>query len=140
MAIKIYKTYTFVAVLFAVAVIGCGSNSKAREPEVMYDMASQLKDIALAVQGTVKYDDGERMSDKELLLAALGNDKSSLEIFGEYQLHVLVEGKRSSLMLCDDEVALIEDSGCTAEVDAHYWNANKPYSCEFKLELAKVCN
>tara|TARA_R110002020_G_scaffold360574_5_gene573359 strand:- start:870 stop:1292 length:423 start_codon:yes stop_codon:yes gene_type:complete len=140
MALNYRKIYISVTLLIAMATVGCNSHAQTKDPEVMYDMASKLKDIAFEVQGLVKYGDGESLSNSELLLAAIDNDKSTLEIFGEYEISILVEGTRTALMLCDNKVALIEDSGCTPEVDAHYWNEDKIYSCDFKLELEKVCH
>ncbi|RUO66249.1 hypothetical protein SAMN06297229_0259 [Pseudidiomarina planktonica] len=136
----IYRTVTGIAVVLAVLLSGCNSHADTKDPETMYDIASELKDISTSVQGLVKYGNGNELSESNLILQAIDNDESRLEIFSDYTLRVRVDGQRSSVLLCDDDIALIEDSGCTPEVDLHHWNTDVANQCSFVLNLDKVCD
>lgn len=128
-----------ILMFLAISISGCNSRADTKDPEIMYDMASKLKDISLGVQGHTKYSDTSEFNESDLLLKAVNNDLSKLEIFGEYKLRVRVDGKRSSVLLCDDDTALIEDTGCTPEVDLHHWNSDASIQCDFIINLDKAC-
>lgn len=139
MATILRKPFGVVAFL-AILVSGCSSQANTKDPETMYDIASELKDISTAVQGLVKYSDASNLSEPDILLEAVDNDSTRLEIFADYKLRVRVDDQRSSVLLCDDDVALIEDTGCTPEVDLHHWNSGAANQCHFTIDLADLCH
>ena len=46
------------------------------------------------------------------------------------------------VLLCDGtgKYALIEDAGCTGEVDARHWNRATPLPCDFTLDVVALCD
>ncbi|MEI8616564.1 hypothetical protein P4S63_00600 [Pseudoalteromonas sp. B193] len=65
---------------------------------MMADLASQLKDIATAVDGTLKFSETSYSTTDELLKAAVNNDLSKLAPFGEYTLIVNVQDDNAVLL------------------------------------------
>lgn len=127
---------TAVSVFFTV---GCNGYEKVSDREKMYDVASVLKDIATNVDGLIKYGNGKYLEESELILEAVNNDQSRLKIFDGFELHVKIEGNDSSLLLCKEGDAILEDTGCTAESDLHHWRANYLPACDFTIDLSAVC-
>ncbi|KKM96843.1 hypothetical protein LCGC14_1174050 [marine sediment metagenome] len=106
----------------------------------MADLASQLKDIATAVDGTLKFSETPYSTTDELLKAAVNNDLSKLTPFNEYTFIVDVQGDNAVLLLCDADTALIEDVGCTAQSDIQHWQAKKAQKCEVTVNAQQFCN
>ncbi|WP_105189924.1 hypothetical protein [Pseudoalteromonas sp. T1lg48] len=125
-----------ITTLFAV---GCTSLAHGHDPEEMADLASQLKDISAAVDGTLKFSAEDFPDSQALLLAALDNDTSRLVPFQHYKLTIAVQNDNAVLLLCEDDVALIEDAGCTAKSDMQHWQAAEAKSCEFTLDTEHIC-
>ena len=118
---------------------GCYTPKK-NNPEVMADLASQLKDIATAVDGTLKFSETPYSTTDELLKAAVNNDLSKLAPFGKYTLIVNVQDDNAVLLLCDANTALIEDAGCTAQSDIQHWGAEAIHQCEITINAQQLCN
>ncbi|TMP08943.1 hypothetical protein CWC11_04245 [Pseudoalteromonas sp. S3178] len=118
---------------------GCYT-SKNNNPEIMADLASQLKDIATAVDGTLKFSETPYSSTDELLKAAVNNDLSKLAPFKAYTLIVDAQKNNAVLLLCDKNSALIEDVGCTAQSDIQHWQAKKAQKCEITVNAQQFCN
>lgn len=119
---------------------GCKGYEKASDREKMYDVASALKDIATSVDGLIKYGNGNNLEESELILEAVNNDQSRLKIFDGFELHIKIEGNDSSLLLCKESEAILEDTGCTAESDLHHWRSDHLPVCEFTIDLSAVCH
>ncbi|MCU8024391.1 hypothetical protein RJP56_17625 [Shewanella baltica] len=130
----------FLAIIFSFAVLGCGCQANDNKPEIMYDYASRLKTIASGVDGLVKFGDGQSLSNEELLLKAVNGKNELLQFPEGYSLSVRVIGNNSEVMLCSNERALIEDTGCTAKSDLHHWQAETAVSCDFTLNLSDLCH
>lgn len=133
------KTTLVTVLTILILTPGCKAQNELNDSEKMYDLASDLKDIASGVDGVVKYGDGRSLSETELLLESVNNNEKRLEKFSDFQLRVKVEGNNSAVLLCQDDIALIEDSGCTAESDLQSWNDDITRSCDFSLNLKKIC-
>ncbi|CAM3049028.1 hypothetical protein [Pseudoalteromonas distincta] len=118
---------------------GCYT-SKNNNPEVMADLASQLKDIASAVDGTLKFSETPYSSTDELLKAAVNNDLSKLTPFNEYTFIVDVQDDNAVLLLCDADTALIEDAGCTAQSDIQHWKSGALQQCKITINAQQLCN
>lgn len=108
--------------------------------EVMADLASQLKDIAAAVDGTLKFSESSYSSTDELLKVAINNDVSKLTPFNDYKLIIEVQKNHAVLLLCNGDTALIEDIGCTAQSDLQHWKSDSIHSCLITLEAKNLCN
>lgn len=119
--------------------VGCSQLPSAHEPEKMADLASQLKDMSAAVDGTLKFSSETYTDPQKLLLAAIRGDKSKLEPFKNYQLKVVIQEQNAVLLLCEKEILLIEDAGCTAKSDIQHWLSEDAKACEATLRTDSVC-
>lgn len=131
-----YITY----LLTAFTLIGCNSHAAKYDPEVMYDLASHLKDVAESVDGLVKFGGGKAMSNDQLIIAATETYPERRELFDQYNLLIKVEGDNAALLLCESNVALIEDAGCTAISDVQHWKSDQILPCEFTIDVSVICN
>ncbi|WP_245321507.1 hypothetical protein [Pseudoalteromonas sp. KS88] len=84
--------YIFLIITIILSV-GCSSLANAHDPEKMADLASQLKDISAAIDGTLKFSSEPYTDPHKLLLAAIKDDKSKLEPFENYQLRIVIQEK-----------------------------------------------
>lgn len=125
--------------LILISLVGCDSLPKNKDPEIMYDLASRLKHLATAVDGLVKFADGDKLSKDELLLAAVKNEPSKLRFLEGYTTKVKIEGNNTAMLICRNETAVVEDAGCTAASDVQHWQASQPVACVFTLTLAQIC-
>lgn len=138
MELIIYRK-VFVAVFALILVPGCNGYEKTSDPEKMYDIASGLKDVATSVDGLVKFGNGKSLTESELILEAVNQNRSRLNIFQGFELHVKIEGNNSSLLLCKGDEAMIEDTGCTPESDLNHWRSASAAACEFTIDLQAIC-
>jgi|GEM_PF-825708 len=120
-----------------------GSSNNSHYPrysqERRGDLASQLKDLANHVDGHVKFGNGANMSSDDLLAEIYKNRPQLQTSFATFNIKIKVEDGHSAVLLCDAHRELLEDSGCTANIDANYWQQEVSQSCEFKLDLAMIC-
>ncbi|MDN3485710.1 hypothetical protein CWB58_04450 [Pseudoalteromonas sp. S201] len=130
--------YIFLIITIILSV-GCSSSANAHDPEKMADLASQLKDISAAVDGTLKFSSETYTDPQKLLLDALRNDKAKLEVFKDYQLKIVIQEKNAVLLLCEEETLLIEDAGCTAKSDLQHWKYDENQICEITLQSNQIC-
>ncbi|PCK31319.1 hypothetical protein [Pseudoalteromonas piscicida] len=119
--------------------LGCTKTAYSNDPEDMADLASQLKDIAAAVDGTLKFSTNKFDDPQTLLLAAINNDTSKIAPFEGYQLKVETQANHAVLLLCKDEVILIEDAGCTAQSDIQHWQSEQKQACQLTINTTEVC-
>lgn len=127
-------------IIIIILSVGCTSLTNTHEPEEMADLASQLKDIAAAVDGTLKFSSDPLTDPKKLLITAIKGDKKRLDPFKNYQLKVITQDKNAVLLLCDQEVLLIEDAGCTAKSDLQHWQQSKVRACEVTIKTNLICD
>ena len=120
--------------------LGCTSTaSSSNDPEIMADLASQLKDVAAAVDGTLKFSANTFNDPQALLMAAINNDASKIAPFKGYQLKIETQANNAVLLLCKDEVILIEDAGCTAQSDVQHWQSKQKQACQLTINTTEVC-
>ncbi len=120
--------------------MGCTTSSQNKSPELMSDLASQLKDITTAIDGTLKFSDTKFESTDALLMTSINNDLSKLAPFKAYTLIIDVQKNNVVLLLCDKNSALIEDVGCTAQSDIQHWQAKKAQKCDVTVNAQQFCN
>ncbi|MBB1478007.1 hypothetical protein H5186_00755 [Pseudoalteromonas sp. SG41-2] len=126
-------------ILVIVLSVGCPSLANAHEPEKMADLASQLKDISAAVDGTLKFSTKTYTDPQALLMAAINSNKNNLTPFEDYQLKVFIQDKNAILLLCEDDILLIEDAGCTAPSDIQHWQSIDTQACKVTINASKIC-
>jgi len=110
--------------------------------EKMNILGSALTKLSASVEATVRYEDPpEGSSDKELLALATNHDPGLLAPFSDYTVRVSRQDGHAIVLICDNKgkVALLEDAGCSSELDQHLWKENPPKRCEFMLDANEVC-
>jgi hypothetical protein len=108
------------------------------DDEVMYDLASKFKDLSQKVDGYIKFSPGA-VKGKTNVLENAGVKTIIQEEFSGYEVKVDVQGTNVVMLLCKDDIALIEDAGCNAELDKALWKSPKANSCRVTLESSSVC-
>ncbi|GHA66867.1 hypothetical protein ACFFLZ_15320 [Photobacterium aphoticum] len=117
---------------------GCISSAPYSD-EALYDVASTLKDITQAVDGEIKFGDTDNLTHAQIIDNALAADPSLLDKLKPYQWQLAIQGDHAVMLLCDDDIALMEDAGCNAQFDNAYWQQPKPDSCRIQLQAQEVC-
>ncbi len=134
------RAKTTVFILVGALLASCATQPDERE---MNYLASALTKVSAAVDATVRYRrPPENMSEGDLLRAATAHDSQLMKPFDGLTVRVLRGGRDSAVMVCQPRgKALLEDTGCTAKLDVHRWNATGANDrCEFTLDLDKVCD
>jgi len=80
------------------------------------------------------------LSEREFLEFSTRHDRSLLEPFAGFTLRALWRDRRGIVLVCtaDGKVRLLEDAGCTAELDKHHWRETES-ACEFSINVAEAC-
>jgi len=128
-----------IPLLFIVSSAGCGNTANANNPENMSDLASQLKDISASVDGTLKFSTETFTDSQSLLMTAINGEKKRLSPFEKYQLKIIVQGKNAVLLLCKENILLIEDAGCTTKSDIQHWKSTIQLPCDITLNTKELC-
>ncbi|NOI65396.1 hypothetical protein [Vibrio sp. 99-8-1] len=130
------------------ALTSCATQAKYSD-EVMYDLASVLKDVSQAVDGELKFGNTANLTNDAIIKNATSSNPKQLTRLVElakegnitdYRIISQFQGDNAVMMICDGEVALMEDAGCNAEFDTPYWNNPQPNSCAITLNAAEVCS
>jgi hypothetical protein len=135
----VVRAFTLYFVLLASA--GC-TVSRAAEAEKMYVLGSALTKLSAAVEATVRYENPpEGINDKELLVLSTKHDPGLIEPFADYTLRVCRQDKHAVVLVCDKDgkIGMLEDAGCTSEMDRHLWKEDPPKRCEFTVKAKDVC-
>ena len=120
---------------------GC-TVSRAAEAEKMYVLGSALTKLSASVEATVRYENPpEGIGDRELLALSTKHDPGLLETFADYTIWVSRKDGHAVILVCDKagKVGLLEDAGCSSEMDKHLWKENPPQLCEFTAKVKDVC-
>lgn len=120
---------------------GC-TVSRASEVEKMYILGSALTKLSAAVEATVRYEDPPvGIGDAELLGLATKHDTGLFEPFADYTVRVSRQGNHGVVLICDKDgkIGLLEDAGCSSEMDRHLWKENPPKPCGFTVNAIDVC-
>ncbi len=129
-----------ITTLMAVALAsGCAAQVDERE---MNFLASALTKVSASVDATVRYNDlPSGITPSEVLEMSVSHDPSLLKPFEKKRVLVLIDGKDSSVLVCDAQTgkALLEDTGCTARMDSHRWTSVASNQCEFTLNVKALC-
>lgn len=126
-------------IVITILTLGCTKTTCGNNPEDMFNLASKLKDIAAAVDGTLKFSENTDDDPQALLMAAINNDISKIAPFEGYQLKVETQANHAVLLLCKNDVILIEDAGCTARSDIQHWQSPQKQACKLTINTIDVC-
>lgn len=129
------------AILFCFS--GCAFLKPTSYSEEMLTLSASLKRLSAAVESAVQYKDAPpEMENEDLLQFATAHNPKLLDSFKKYTLKAKNSNKHSIVLLCDAEGkhALVEDSGCTGELDAQHWQQKPLPPCAFTLQLERICN
>ncbi|WP_223670267.1 hypothetical protein [Kangiella shandongensis] len=120
---------------------GCSTNAKQED---MYSLAANLTKATAAVQAKVKYEGyPEQLADRELLTFATKHDPKLSEPFLDYKVKISTENSEAIMLICNKsgEYALLEDAGCTPQIDIHHWQQEEPKAqCSFTISAPKKCS
>jgi len=135
----IIQGFALCSVLLASA--GC-TVSRAAETEKMYVLGSALTKLSASVEATVRYDDPpEGIGDNTLLILSTQHDPGLLEPFADYTVRISRQDGHAVVLVCDKDgkVGLLEDAGCSSEMDKHLWKVDPSRPCEFTLKVSEAC-
>ena len=104
-----------------------------------YKEGIALSKLSAAVESTVRYKNPPKeLSNEDLLELSTQHDPSLRKPFEHYLVKILSENRHAILLVClDEETAILEDAGCTKELDKHHWKESAP--CQFSLD-SNICN
>jgi len=108
----------------------------------MYVLGSALTKLSASVEATVRYEDPPQgINDKELLALSTKHDPGLMESFADYTLRVSRQDGHAVVLVCDKDgkIGLLEDAGCSSEMDKHLWKEDPPKPCEFTITVRDVC-
>jgi hypothetical protein len=124
--------------LVAVLSVGCCASNKYND-EKMYDLASQFKDLAQTVDGTVKFGKKVIENGEQALAIVAIEYPDKVAPFTQYSIKVDLQGDNAVLLLCDAEIGLIEDAGCNSVLDKIYWKNVEHHNCAFTIDSNLLC-
>lgn len=134
------KNWLFVC---AVSVVfGCSLTPDGVQSEEMFVRASALTKLSTAVESTVRYKNPPASwTNSELLTAATAHDPQLLSSLAPYKVLVSTQNRHAVVLLCtpSGDRALLEDAGCTAQLDRHHWQGSS-IPCAFTVSAAQVCD
>jgi len=138
------RTAIPLAAAILIALAGCAAVTPAGRPgeDEMMTTAAALTKISAAVEANLRYGSTTvSVSDAEFLAQSVAHDPTLLAPFDHYRLTLRREALHADLLVCSDDgsVALLEDAGCTAALDAHRWRETPLSSCTFVLDLTRIC-
>lgn len=128
------------AVVFLL-VSGCATPQENPNSEEMYVKASALTKLSAAVESMVRYKNpSPSWTDSELLSAATEHDPALLNNISAFRLKVESRDRHAIILMCSasGDRALLEDAGCTGQMDRHRWQV--PSVCEFSITIEQVCS
>lgn len=137
----------FTVIAFIITLTSCATQAKYSD-EVMYDMASILKDVTQAIDGELKFGDTSGLTNEKIIENAMSTNPnlltrlSDLAIKGkisDYRIVYEYQGDNAVLLICDGDIALMEDVGCNAAFDKVYWNDPQPNTCKITLNASAIC-
>ena len=136
-----YRAGQCIAGVLVLCFAGC-MHSVSRSDKRMWTLASALTKLSKAVESTVRYDPTTgSLTEKQLLAAATRNDPGLLTPFEGYEVRVSTPARHAIVLVCtgDGRQGLLEDAGCSAELDRHLWQEHPALPCAFTVDVLKAC-
>lgn len=141
-AMRAYRVGTIIALLVLTLTTGGCAYVTSSSDEEMYSLAAALTKLSNVVESAVAFKDPpEKLSERELLDFSAQHDPSLLRPFDRFTLHVLRQSGHAAVLVCTPEGgrALLEDAGCTARLERHWWKEVPQKPCALTLDLFAVC-
>ncbi len=135
------RAWVTIIFITTVTLVGC-RDSNAMDPEAMLRLASALTKLSAAVESTCRYKNPpEGLRDAGLIELAIRHDPAISRPFHDYVVRGKCEARHGFVLICtkEDGRALLEDTGCSARLDAHLWQAESPKACEFTVKVEQAC-
>lgn len=122
----------YLTTIILVAVLS-GCSFCSHDESHYYEMATALTKLSAAIESTVRYKNPPAgLSDQELIDLSVQHDPSLAKPFADYTVKVLAQDRHAILLVCSDaSSSILEDLGCTKELDQHRWQNGG--SCQFTL-------
>lgn len=135
------RTWIVIVFFTSVSLLGC-RESNAMDQEAMLRLASALTKLSAAVESTCRYKNPpEGLRDTGLVEFATSHDPTLSVPFRDYVVKGKCEERHGVVLVCakEDNRALLEDTGCSARLDTHLWQAVPPKACEFTVKVEQAC-
>ncbi|MDH2234208.1 hypothetical protein N5K37_30270 [Delftia tsuruhatensis] len=132
----------YARIALSLSIVFLAACATPQNEQEMNSLASALTKVSAAVDATVRYKrSADDLEDAQLLQASVAHDPALLKPFDTQRIRVLRVELDSSVLVCDanSEIALLEDVGCTPQLDANRWRDAPQVGCVFTLDLKKVC-
>lgn len=144
MAVSYFGADRMKAIWFSLFFLAaCTTTPMAQTPseEEMLVKASALTKLAAAAESAIRYKEPpQNLSEQQFLEFSTRHDPSLLEPFTGLQLRARRKDRRAVILVCsaDGAIRLLEDAGCTAELDRHHWRT-PGFPCEFSVDPVVAC-
>jgi hypothetical protein len=130
-----------ILVMIVACLSACVIPRDAENSEEMLKRGSALTKLSASMEALIRYGNpATAATEPELLTQGTAHDPALLTNLGSYRIRVRADDRHAIVLMCsaDGKRALLEDAGCTGELDAQHWN--KPaLTCEFTLTAASAC-
>lgn len=133
------RRYTVILLATAALLNGCASHADSEE---MHEKASALTKVSSALEAAVYFNNPpDGLQDRALLEYATEHDPSLLEPFHDLALKAGYANSHGVVLVCDEQgqEALLQDLGCTAKLDDHFWQTANAERCEVDLHATAKC-
>jgi hypothetical protein len=133
------RQYQMVLLATVALLTGCVSQANS---EKMYEKASALTKVSSALEAAVYFDNPpEGLQDRALLEYATKHDPQLLEPFDSLTLKASYTNRHGVVLVCDEQglEAFMQDLGCTAKLDEHYWQTAGSELCEIDHNATAKC-
>ncbi len=107
----------------------------------MEELGDRLLYLTAKVQASAALGTLPDGSDQERIAFATRNDPQVRTPFEHYRLRVAQDDGNAAVLVCtpDGEQALLEDLGCTPQLDVKHWRQPNPPACAFTVDLHDAC-
>ncbi len=131
------KITTTISILILLS-LTTGCSKKQFDPEEMHQKGTYLTKLTRKAQVAVRHN----ITDSEQLYSVMNKKYPSLmKEFSEYSIFIKEHNGTAVILMCNAEKnkSLLEDAACTGAVEGGYF-FEQNLSCQFHLDLKKVCN
>jgi hypothetical protein len=127
--------------LLLIVITGCTPAAFADDDE-MYVLSAALIKLSKFIEPSAQYGRfNESTPSEEILAYVRERDSSLLDSFLDRKIMARVRQKHSVVLIClaDGSAGLLEDAGCSPELDGHLWQSDPAADCSFTLNINTVC-
>ena len=137
------KTGLLIWILIGMMTLPSSACILRRRLEVrMGELSSAVTKLSANVESTVRYGSMlTNIGDSELLAKSTEHDLDILKFFSKYSVRIMHNEKDALILVCtkDQKRALLEDAGCTTELDSILRKEKPTNQYEFTTTIEKAC-